>query len=91
MRPINASLDSVINSTAFVAEVNYHNCENPSLVICVKEEGADIPTKSTDLLQMVYTSISCTDEDRANQMVRYGKGYEQLIGNGHLEEGRWKL
>lgn len=91
MRPISATLDSVINSTAFVAEVKYHNCENPSLVICVREPDAEIPTRTNDLLQMVYTSISCTDQDRANQMVRYGKGYEQLIGKGHLEENTWKL
>lgn len=91
MRPISASLDSVINSTAFVAEVKYHNCENPSLVICVREPDAEIPNNFKDLLQMVYTSTSCTDEDRARQMVKYAKGYERLIGVGHLEEGQWKL
>ena len=81
MRPIKATFNSSINSTAYVVECRYHNTENKSLVIVGKLAEDPIPTNYSDLIQASITkklsASTILDKQYHREIVLAGVGTEE--------------
>jgi len=53
---VEASVDGVVNSTAFICNVTYHNHLTPCRILIEHEEGVPVPTNFQVLRRMIETS-----------------------------------